>query len=100
MIRGKASWLAGPDAGAAMRRPQLMPEAAAVVAAHRSVRGRAPGLSRRAWLGGALVAGAALAGCGIEGTRQSEQSCPSTDLSATQHRLVFANWPQYIDVDD
>ncbi|BFU46837.1 spermidine/putrescine ABC transporter substrate-binding protein [Krasilnikovia sp. MM14-A1004] len=81
-----------------MRRPQLTPEAAAVVAVHRDSRRAVH--SRRALLGGAVVASAALAGCGIEGTRQSEQSCPSTDLSASEHRLVFANWPQYIDVND
>ncbi|GAB1645180.1 spermidine/putrescine ABC transporter substrate-binding protein [Krasilnikovia sp. MM14-A1259] len=81
-----------------MRRPQLMPEAAAVVSAYSGPRFAG---SRRTLLGGAVAVGAAaLAGCGIEGTRQSEASCPSTDLSATEHRLVFANWPTYIDVDD
>ncbi|MCA2215583.1 polyamine ABC transporter substrate-binding protein [Jidongwangia harbinensis] len=73
-----------------MRRPALSPEAAAVLRAHR--------VSRRSALG---VAGlAALAGCGIPGSRQTEASCVSVDTSAADRSLVFANWPQYIDVDD
>jgi spermidine/putrescine transport system substrate-binding protein len=76
----------------------LSPEAAAVL--------RATGLSRRglmrgALLGGALLAGGgALAGCGTKGTKQTAASCVSTDLSATEKKLAFSNWPLYIDVDE
>jgi spermidine/putrescine transport system substrate-binding protein len=69
------------------RRPALSPEAAAVVRA-----------TRRSVLSAAGLA--LLAGCGIPGSRQTEAGCPSPDSSATDRSLVFANWPQYIDVDE
>jgi spermidine/putrescine transport system substrate-binding protein len=66
--------------------PALSPEAAAVLR-----------LTRRSALSvGAL---AALAACGTKGTRQTEASCVSDDLSATEKTLAFDNWPQYIDVE-
>jgi spermidine/putrescine transport system substrate-binding protein len=48
---------------------------------------------------GALTAAGAglLAACGTEGARQTAQTCKSTDLSRTQKRLHFSNWPLYID---
>jgi spermidine/putrescine transport system substrate-binding protein len=78
----------------------LSPEAAAVLAAMR----RSP-LSRRTLMrgvvaGGALAAVPALAACGTKGTKQTESSCVSTDSSATEKKLVFSNWPLYIDVDE
>jgi spermidine/putrescine transport system substrate-binding protein len=78
---------------------QLSPEAAAVVRAART-------LSRRSLLRGTMAAGAAaavggvLAACGTKGTAQTAQTCVSTDLSATEKKLAFSNWPLYIDVDD
>lgn len=66
-------------------------------------------LTRRALVRGALGSGAllatggglaALAGCGTEGTRQTEASCTSQDNSANEKKLIFSNWPLYIDVDD
>jgi spermidine/putrescine transport system substrate-binding protein len=48
---------------------------------------------------GALTAAGAgvLASCGTEGARQTAQTCKSPDLSRTQKRLHFSNWPLYID---
>jgi spermidine/putrescine transport system substrate-binding protein len=66
-------------------------------------------LSRRSVLRGALGGGAllasggglaALAGCGTKGTKQTEASCTSQDNSATEKKLIFSNWPLYIDVDE
>lgn len=48
----------------------------------------------------AVAAGSALAACGTEGTKQSEASCVSDDLSSTEKKLAFSNWPQYMDVDE
>jgi len=38
-----------------------------------------------------------LSGCGTPGARQTPESCPSEDLSATEKTLSFSNWPEYID---
>jgi spermidine/putrescine transport system substrate-binding protein len=38
-----------------------------------------------------------LAACGTEGARQTPESCPSEDLSASEKVLSFSNWPEYID---
>lgn len=60
-------------------------------------------LSRRTLLrgvsaGALTAAGAGLLGaCGTEGARQTTATCKSTDLSRTQKRLHFSNWPLYID---
>jgi spermidine/putrescine transport system substrate-binding protein len=66
----------------------------------------ASGVSRRSIMRGALAGGAvlaaggALSACGTKGTKQTEASCVSTDISATDKKLVFSNWPAYIDVSD
>lgn len=63
-------------------------------------------VSRRGLLSGAvgsaalLAAGGTLAGCGTEAAKQTEQGCVSEDRSATEKKLVFSNWPQYMDVDE
>src|ERR1044071_9782758 len=64
-------------------------------------------LSRRSLLrgvlaGGALVAsGGALAACGSKPAKKPEaKACVGTDVSATEKKLVFSNWPLYIDVDE
>jgi spermidine/putrescine transport system substrate-binding protein len=79
-------------------RPQLSPEAAAVLSA--------TGLSRRTLMrgllaGGAFVAtGGALAACGTAPAKNNAaKACSATDVSATEKKLVFSNWPLYIDVD-
>ncbi|OLF12570.1 ABC transporter substrate-binding protein [Actinophytocola xanthii] len=80
-----------------MRTRRLSPEAAAVLDAT---------WSRRTVLRGLLTAGAAvgagsmLSACGMRGTRQSPDSCRSTDESADDPRLTISNWPLYIDVDE
>ena len=62
------------------------------------------GFSRRGFLHGAgasaltLSAGGLLASCGTAGTKQTESTCTSKDLSDTEKALVFSNWPEYIDV--
>jgi spermidine/putrescine transport system substrate-binding protein len=58
-------------------------------------------LPRRTLLRGAVAGAglAALAGCGTSGTKQTEASCTSDDLSPTEKKLIFSNWPLYIDVD-
>jgi spermidine/putrescine transport system substrate-binding protein len=76
-----------------MRRPPA-PEAAAVLAAQRPF-GR---FTRRTLLGaGATAFG--LTACGTPAARQTEATCVSDDLSATEKTLVFDNWPQYVDVE-
>src|SRR5690349_13253069 len=64
-------------------------------------------LSRRSLLrgvlaGGALaVSGGALAACGTKPAKKATaKACVGTDVSATEKKLVFSNWPLYIDVDD
>ncbi len=46
----------------------------------------------------AFSSGGLLAACGTEGTKQTANTCTSTDLSETEKKLVFSNWPEYIDV--
>ncbi|MER5518006.1 extracellular solute-binding protein [Streptomyces sp. NPDC002763] len=63
---------------------------------------RSPALSRRSLLralGGTAALGA-LAGCGVPAAYVKAGDRTVTDLSARDHKLVFANWPLYIDVDD
>jgi spermidine/putrescine transport system substrate-binding protein len=61
------------------------------------------GVSRRSLLRGAGVSAMALgstgllAACGTEGTRQTAETCQSTDLSESEQQLVFSNWPLYMD---
>ena len=60
-------------------------------------------VSRRTLLRGAGVAAflgasaAVLPQFSLQGAKQTPQSCPSTDLSATEHELIISNWPAYID---
>jgi spermidine/putrescine transport system substrate-binding protein len=62
-----------------------------------------PGVSRRGFLRGAGVgalaisSGSLLAACGTEGTTQTAESCVSKDISSTDKKLAFSNWPLYID---
>ncbi|MFI6259133.1 extracellular solute-binding protein [Micromonospora zamorensis] len=63
-------------------------------------------LSRRGLLSGTLgsaallALGSGLAGCGTRGAQQTDAGCVSEDLSGTERKLVFSNWPQYLDVDE
>ncbi|GHJ45799.1 ABC transporter substrate-binding protein [Catellatospora sp. TT07R-123] len=58
-------------------------------------------LLQGALAGGAVAAGAAtLGGCGLEGTGVARANCTAVDRSATERRLAFSNWVQYIDVDE
>jgi spermidine/putrescine transport system substrate-binding protein len=66
-------------------------------------------VSRRGLLTGALgsatllATGGTLAGCGTKGAEQTEAEkakCVSEDVSGTEKKLVFSNWPQYMDVDE
>ncbi|MFF4601204.1 spermidine/putrescine ABC transporter substrate-binding protein [Streptomyces sp. NPDC001339] len=62
-------------------------------------------LSRRALLRGtsgigAAAALAALAGCGVPPAYIKAADRAGTDHSARDRKIVFANWPLYIDVDD
>ncbi|MEV7287478.1 spermidine/putrescine ABC transporter substrate-binding protein [Streptomyces sp. NPDC093252] len=60
------------------------------------------GVSRRTLLrgvgGGALLG--ALAGCGVPAAYVAPGDRAGADRSARDQRLVFANWPLYIDTDD
>ncbi|MFF3988282.1 PotD/PotF family extracellular solute-binding protein [Streptomyces sp. NPDC001797] len=61
-----------------------------------------PALSRRSLLralGGTAALGA-LAGCGVPAAYVKAGDRAVTDVSAADRKLVFANWPLYIDVDD
>jgi spermidine/putrescine transport system substrate-binding protein len=63
-------------------------------------------LTRRGLLTGTLGSAAmlatagALAGCGTKGAQQTEAGCKSEDLSGTEKKLAFSNWPQYMDTDE
>ncbi|MCG5468639.1 spermidine/putrescine ABC transporter substrate-binding protein [Micromonospora sp. LAH09] len=63
-------------------------------------------LSRRGLLSGTLgsaallALGGSLAGCGTKGAQQTEAGCVSEDRSESERKLVFSNWPQYLDVDE
>jgi spermidine/putrescine transport system substrate-binding protein len=71
------------------------------------LRSTAAAMNRRTLLrGGAALAGAAgLAACGVQGHSDSAKGGAKTghaakDRSDADKRLVWANWPAYIDVDD
>ncbi|PZF91644.1 polyamine ABC transporter substrate-binding protein [Micromonospora deserti] len=63
-------------------------------------------LTRRGLLTGTLgsaallAAGGSVAGCGTKAATQTEAGCVSEDLSGTEKKLAFSNWPQYMDVDE
>jgi spermidine/putrescine transport system substrate-binding protein len=67
-------------------------------------------MSRRALLRGAGAGGltaaglGALSACGVQGhvvpAGAKETGQPGRDYSETEKKVVFANWPAYIDVDD
>src|SRR5688572_29360821 len=69
----------------------------------RRLYGGRPGVSRRTFLRGAGVSALAISGggllsaCGTEGTQQTAETCTSKDISETDKKLVFSNWPLYID---
>ncbi|MDL2079265.1 spermidine/putrescine ABC transporter substrate-binding protein [Streptomyces sp. GXMU-J15] len=46
------------------------------------------------------LGGAALAGCGVPAAYVAPGDRAGADLSSSDHRLTWANWPLYIDVDD
>jgi spermidine/putrescine transport system substrate-binding protein len=60
-------------------------------------------LSRRSFLRGvslsalAVAGGGGLAACGTDPQTQTEASCVSEDLSASEKELNFSNWPAYMD---
>ncbi len=68
--------------------------------ARRSVLRGAWGAGALLATGGGLGALAGLAGCGTQGIQETEASCTSKDRSGTEKRLLFSNWPLYIDVDE
>jgi spermidine/putrescine transport system substrate-binding protein len=63
-------------------------------------------VSRRALMrgigaGGALLAGSGLlSACGTKGGKVSNSEKTVKDLSATEKKVVWSNWPLYIDVND
>jgi spermidine/putrescine transport system substrate-binding protein len=63
------------------------------------------GVGRRAFLRGASLSALAvgapglLAACGTDPQTQTEDSCTSTDKSADEAKLIFNNWPGYMDED-
>lgn len=84
------------------RRIPLSPQAQAVLAAMPSRRT----VLRGALAGGAFaVAGGALAACGTKGTNgtagpSAGPLCTVADLSATERKVAFSNWPAYMDEDE
>ena len=68
--------------------------------------GRPGTVDRRAFLRGVGAAGVALslpellAACGTAGSKQTAKSCVSKDISATDKKLIFSNWPEYIDLSE
>jgi len=84
-------------------RPSPVSDSAADRLAAQILQELRPGFSRRTFLRGAGVSAMAvgssglLAACGTEGTRQTAETCESTDLSDQEKQLVFSNWPLYMD---
>jgi spermidine/putrescine transport system substrate-binding protein len=68
--------------------------------------GGRPGFSRRSFLRAsgmgafALTSGGLLVACGTEGTKQTADTCKSTDRSDTEKQLHFSNWTFYLDEND
>ena len=65
-----------------------------------------PEVDRRLFLRGLGAAGlgvgasSLLAACGTSGTKISaDDDCKSTDKSSSEKKLIWSNWPEYIDVD-
>jgi spermidine/putrescine transport system substrate-binding protein len=64
-----------------------------------------PQVGRRGFLRGAAAGGLGLgvpgllSACGTDGSKQTADSCTSTDKSETSKELYFSNWPAYIDKD-
>ncbi len=65
-----------------------------------------PEVDRRLFLRGLGAAGLGLGGssllaaCGTSGTKISaEDDCTNTDRSESEQKVVWSNWPEYIDVD-
>jgi spermidine/putrescine transport system substrate-binding protein len=82
-------------------RTPLSPEARALLGVSGGTSRRT--LMRGAFAGGALVAaGGALAACGTEpkATPSSGPACVTPDVSATERKLVFSNWVEYMDTDE
>jgi len=90
-----SGWRSGPNGNTAVDR------LAAQVA--RELGGGRSGLSRRGFLRGAggsamaVTASGLLVACGTEATKQTAETCTSTDLSESEQELVFSNWPLYVD---
>jgi spermidine/putrescine transport system substrate-binding protein len=68
-------------------------------------RPRPTGMSRRSVLraigaGGLWVAGGSLAACGTEGTRDQDGDTAAEDQSESDQRVIWSNWPQYIDINE
>ncbi len=79
----------------------MSPESASRDALLRLARTRS--VSRRGFLRGASLSALALsspsllAACGTDPASQTTESCVSEDLSASEKRLHFSNWPLYLD---
>jgi spermidine/putrescine transport system substrate-binding protein len=60
-------------------------------------------MGRRTFVRGAMLGAAGLglpgllSACGIDPAVQTPATCKSTDISDTDKKLVWSNWPQYID---
>lgn len=80
--------------------------AAQLAAVRRSVRGGRASLTRRSLLrasgAGALAVGglAGLSACGIPPAGREGGAAASDDRSAKEKRVVFSNWPEYMDVGE
>ncbi|HEY8983848.1 MAG TPA: spermidine/putrescine ABC transporter substrate-binding protein [Streptomyces sp.] len=61
-------------------------------------RGGRGALARRSFL--TALSGAALAGCGVQAAYVRPGERAAVDRSARDRRVVFANWPLYIDTSD
>ncbi|MFD8968442.1 PotD/PotF family extracellular solute-binding protein [Streptomyces sp. NPDC059568] len=80
--------------------------AAQLAAVRRSMTSGRGALTRRSMLratgAGALAIGglAGLSGCGIPPAKREGDGPASTDHSATEKRIVFSNWTEYMDVSE
>lgn len=83
-------------------RTPLSPEARAILAASGGTSRRS--LMRGVLAGGAIAAtGGALAACGTKPKAAAPSGapvCATPDVSATERKLVFSNWVEYMDTDE